>query len=199
MPVFFIKLCSKKMETNLSLSSEEVVINNDIHNVSSEKKYPIPGATRYLITKRGEVYSTCWNSLKKLKPKNNKGYYCVRLKTEEGNKDRYIHLLMLEVFVEKRPIGKEKYQARHLNGNSLDNRIENLKWGTVTENMRDKNLHGTSYRGEKHYRSKLTEQQVLYIRKIVNKDNYSDIAKEYNVDKYAIRAIMIKRTWAWLV
>lgn len=36
-------------------------------------------------------------------------------------------------------------QVRHLNGMQDDNRADNLAWGTLSENMQDKNLHGTNH------------------------------------------------------
>lgn len=35
--------------------------------------------------------------------------------------------------------------CRHLNGNPYDNRLENLAWGTPSENMLDKVRHGTHH------------------------------------------------------
>jgi hypothetical protein len=36
-------------------------------------------------------------------------------------------------------------QCRHLNGIPTDNRIENLCYGTISENIRDQVRHGTHY------------------------------------------------------
>lgn len=54
--------------------------------------------------------------------------------------DKLVHIAMLETFIGLRPEGHE---GRHLNGDSLDNRRENLTWGTHGENMQDKLTHGT--------------------------------------------------------
>lgn len=42
---------------------------------------------------------------------------------------------MLETFVGPRPFSEA--EARHLNDDSLDDSLENLAWGTHTENMAD--------------------------------------------------------------
>ena len=47
---------------------------------------------------------------------------------------RYLHDLVLTAFVGPRPAGAV---ARHLNDNRTDNRIENLAWGTRSENQHD--------------------------------------------------------------
>ena len=71
-----------------------------------------------------------------------------------------VHELVLETFDGARPSGVyedtarqyPRYHARHLNGNPLDNRIENLQWGTVKENADDARRHGTQAEGARKRR-----------------------------------------------
>lgn len=55
-------------------------------------------------------------------------------------------------------------EACHFDGNPANNRLENLRWDTRTNNHADKRAHGTLMAGERHYRAKLTEQQVRELR-----------------------------------
>ena len=74
-----------------------------------------------------------------LKLKDVKGYDVARLNW--GVADwRYVHQLVLEAFVSPRPEGC--VDVRHLDGNRKNNKVENLKWGTHAENMRDMSRHG---------------------------------------------------------
>lgn len=57
-----------------------------------------------------------------------------------------VHQVVLEAFVSPRPEGMV---CRHLDGNSLNNNLFNLKWGTPTENMQDMVKHGRSRKGNK--------------------------------------------------
>lgn len=50
----------------------------------------------------------------------------------------YAHRLMMDTFVGPKPNGLE---TRHLNGNSQDNRIKNLRYGTTKENGADRARH----------------------------------------------------------
>lgn len=59
---------------------------------------------------------------------------------------RNIHRLVLEAFVGPCPPGM---LCRHLNGNPADNRLENLRWGTPSENSYDKGRHGTDHNAAK--------------------------------------------------
>lgn len=53
----------------------------------------------------------------------------------------YAHTLVLAAFVGPRPAGMD---ARHLDGNPGNNRLDNLAYGTRAENMQDKRRHGTN-------------------------------------------------------
>jgi len=51
-----------------------------------------------------------------------------------------VHKLVLLAFVGVAPA---KHECRHLNGDPADNRLENLCWGTRSENINDAVRHGT--------------------------------------------------------
>ena len=72
-----------------------------------------------------------------------------------------------------------------------------LYWGTHKENGEDKVKDGTSARGETNGDSKLTEEQVLEIRKkyVPRKYPLTKLAKEYKVAKSTILKIVNRKTW----
>lgn len=51
----------------------------------------------------------------------------------------YVHRLVLEVFVGAPPDIDERVDACHRNHDTTDNRLENLRWATHAENMRERN------------------------------------------------------------
>jgi hypothetical protein len=69
---------------------------------------------------------------------------------------------------------------------------KHLRWATPKENIAD------DCRGEDHYNSKLTNQQVLEIRQLANNMTNESIAQIYKVSKSRISAIIRNETWAWL-
>jgi len=64
---------------------------------------------------------------------NNYGYYRFNL----GGKTRYFHRLLMIAFV---PNPENKPFIDHINRIRTDNRIENLRWATMEENMSNQNL-----------------------------------------------------------
>lgn len=75
-----------------------------------------------------------------------------------------IHCLVLEAFVGPRPT--PQHESRHLNCNPSDNRLVNLRWGTKAENHADTLRMDHILRGERHPGAKLTDAQVIEIRRL---------------------------------
>lgn len=67
------------------------------------------------------------------------GYLQVTLSDGGRRAARYVHRLVLETFVGPCP---PHHETRHLNGERGDNRLANLTWGSLDENLRDKAAHG---------------------------------------------------------
>jgi hypothetical protein len=124
--------------------------------------------------------------------KQNNYMYCDLRKPGVKQRAR-IHVVVLETFVCPRPDGMV---ACHNNGDSTDNRLCNLRWGTHEENAADKILHGTHQYGQSCAKSKLTEAQAVAILRSSN--SYSAIAKEFGVCKSTVTHIKTGRNWPHL-
>lgn len=71
------------------------------------------------------------------------GYHVVNLWKDNRLRVRRVSVLVLEAFVGPRPEGMV---ARHWpDRDPTNNRLENLRWGTQSENMLDKRAHGTDH------------------------------------------------------
>ena len=66
--------------------------------------------------------------------------------------------------------------------------------GTHQDNMKDRNMKDHNIKGSAHSVSKLTEQQILEIRNIIN-INQTEIAKLYGVSKALISLIKNNKIW----
>ena len=99
---------------------------------------------------------------------------------------RLVHHLVLEAFMCPKPVGME---CRHLNGDSSDNRLENLRWGFRGQNTRDDKWHG---KVRAHYR--LTWEQVWDIKqRLARGETGASLAQRYKVAQTTISAIKVGR------
>ena len=108
----------------------------------------IPGFPGYYATAEGDIISRRRGGIRRLKKTiESHGYQVVTLYTPRGFDGksqpvrRYVHQLVLEAhgFIKT----QEHDQVRHLNGNKVDNRINNLRWSCQSSNYEDRVEHGT--------------------------------------------------------
>ena len=107
--------------------------------VTMENWKDIPGYEgRYQVSDQGRVRSFCLDTRGRfLKPgRMPSGHLSVALGRRNS---QCVHRLVLLAFVGPPP---KKSECRHLNGVPSDNRLENLKWGTRSENIGDDFVHG---------------------------------------------------------
>lgn len=145
----------------------------------------------------------------------------VALQRDKFRKTGWIHRLVLEAFVGPCPEGM---QCRHLDGDPANNRLSNLKWGTPKENQADRERHGRTCRGDRHWSrlepdrfrrtciesakacgeragsAKLTEAQVREIisscRPHATRQTLEAAAAKYGVSHSTIHSIVVSRlTW----
>ena len=69
-----------------------------------------------------------------------KGYKVVNLYQAGKRTTDYVHHLVLEAFIGPAPNG---YEGCHEDGDPSNNRLDNLRWDTITNNRLDKRRHGT--------------------------------------------------------
>lgn len=123
-----------------------------------------------------------------------RGYRYFNISLDGTKKTVKVHRLVATAFIGDPP--SPEHHAAHINGDSLDNRVENLRWATATENNRDKQLHGTQNRGEEHYKARLKETDIPIIRALAkNGVGPSAIAKQYGVRKGTIQFLLAGLTW----
>lgn len=120
-----------------------------------------------------------------------KGYKVVGLRSANERKLRFVHTLVAEAFIGPRPDGME---CCHWDGNQRNNAPSNLRWDTKAGNCADRNRHGNGPQGERHGASRLTESEVLAIRRDCRYQK--EIAIEYKVSKSLVSLIQRRERWA---
>jgi len=123
----------------------------------------------------------------KLSPGGNGKYFKVCMRGDWID----VHVVILLAFRGPRPEGQ---WARHLDGDSRNNHIDNLKWDTKSSNMHDKIDHGTNNDGERNPFAKLKTEQVLKIRSMSN-IGIGKLAAMFNVTRGNIAFILTRKTW----
>jgi len=88
---------------------------------------------RYWASSLGQVRSR--RGILKVIPRGKAGRPAVNI----GGRKRYVHILVLEAFVGLRPEG---LQGLHHDDDPQNNNIENLRWGTPSENGLDASRNG---------------------------------------------------------
>ncbi len=123
-------------------------------------------------------------------------YLGVTLRKDNKAYNRYVHRLVLESFVGPCPDGME---SCHDDGNTLNNKLSNLRWDTPVNNQADRRKHGTISvnRGENSIHAILTENDVRQIRETYELGGVFivDIAAEYDVHPSTISNIIHGKTW----
>lgn len=86
------------------------------------------------VNELGEVYRLCSGERKlatQIRTGRNKRYLVVTAQLEGKQKHFYVHRLIAEAFI---PNPDNKTEVNHIDGNPLNNRLDNLEWCTRSEN-----------------------------------------------------------------
>jgi len=81
-------------------------------------------------------------------------------------KRQYVHRMVLEAFVGPPPDGTKI--SRHLNGDPSDNRLNNLAWGTSSDNAHDAYLHSSPVARRLAQRVAALEEEVAALKRLLN-------------------------------
>lgn len=157
----------------------------------------ILGYPNYFVDEHGDVYSKAKGFLKKMKTFDSYGYRLIQI----GGKKNYwtvkVHILVCIAFHGPKP--KNKTMVAHYNGIRHDNRPENLRWATNSENMLDRRRHGTHLYavGTKNSNCRLTEYDALLIRRLKSEYFISDkdLSKWFEMSVSSLNNIVKRRSW----
>ena len=162
------------------------------------KLYTDECGKNYLVYRDGRVYS-----LKRKKflstGADSKGYPIVSF--SRPARAMKLHRLLLIVFKREPKVGEE---GRHLDGNPSNFELSNLRWGSRSQNQRDRHNHITDPRGDGNSKSLLTEKVVIKMRRTRNKlgpvrtDYCCRMATKYGVSQATIHNAINGSSWKYL-
>ena len=122
------------------------------------------------------------------------GYVVVRLSKESKAKTYGIHVLVAKAWYLNNSI--KNNVVKHLDNNPSNNHYSNLMFDTQSQNTIDAINDGLckSKKGENHHGSKLTSEDVLFIRSSNLKG--VELARLYNITTNQISCIKLRKSWA---
>lgn len=154
----------------------------------------IHGYTHYLIDRDGNVFSQTLSQRSQKSTWLRNGYKCVTLYEAGVKRNEYIHKLLLETYVGKRPRGTV---CRHIDGNKFNNSLTNICWGTYSQNQLDRITAGNHNRGERHGMNKYSREFVEKVRTMVKGTRQKDVAKELGISASTVSSL-VTTGWKWL-
>lgn len=152
----------------------------------------------YKISRQGEIFSIRRGRMMKVWiPRNKKQYPRVTLSKSTFEKSYTVHRLVAVQFI---PNPLAKISVNHIDGNKHNNKVENLEWATISENM----IHAVKLglvtpptaSGEAHPLAKLNLVDIEMIKILAQHDfTKTQIAKRFNVHETNIGEIIRGTSW----
>lgn len=124
-------------------------------------------------------------------------YYRIVLYKNGKREDLSLGRLVAKTFV---PNPENKPEVNHEDRDTSNNRADNLTWMTPSENVQHSFRVGTRkmIQGEEHRWSKLTNKEVVKIRKLKEENpklSYAELGRRYDVTPEAISRIVKHVSW----
>lgn len=128
------------------------------------------------------------------------GYYKVRLIRGDKDVTTRVHRLVAKAFI---PNPENKETVNHIDGNKLNNHVDNLEWSTRHEQLQHAYDLGLKkpHRGAKNSQAKLTNEQAEEIRRTYVKHSKNGksssvaLAKKYGVTNRVILLIVNNKSY----
>ena len=126
---------------------------------------------------------------------NHNGYLFTTLRKNNKKAQKFIHVLVAESFLGEKPNG---FDVCHSDGNRLNNCINNLRYGTRSDNVKDSIKHRTHYtpfrkKGSERSYAKINEEIAKEIKN--SNESSTKLSKKFNVSRALISGIRRNKNW----
>lgn len=155
--------------------------------VGYEGRYEVSSLGRVRNSRTGHVLAT---------PRSGRGRYPQVTLSDGKARTRRVHVLVAEAFIGPRPADM---QIAHNDGNSANNAVENLRYATSQENEADKHMHGTIRRGGETLNARLTDEEVLAMRReAAAGERVEALRIKYGISRRHAYQVIYGKRWAHL-
>lgn len=138
---------------------------------------------------KGRVRSTKLN--------NKKQYPKISLYVNGVSTYYKVHQLVARSFI---PNPENKREVNHIDGNKLNNHIDNLEWVTSKENKEHNKKLGITRIGSRHQNSIINEEIALEIKKMLHQGvKQKDIAKLFGIGESIVSEVKLEKTWVHVI
>jgi len=134
-----------------------------------------------------------YKSIKVKQKKTVYGYMVAPVAVNRKAQHLFVHRLIAIHFI---PNPDNKPFINHIDCNKSNNSIDNLEWCTHKENSIHAQDNGLYTRGEDHFKTNISKEDVLYIK--ASKERGCDLAKKFNITPSSVCDIRKGNTWTWL-
>lgn len=171
-------------------------------NQQVKELFEIPFTTNRYLNKSGQIFR--YNTKGELidctpKKPDTSGYLRVAMSVGGKTKHLLLHRVILCTYTVESL--NSPLEVNHIDGNKLNNRLDNLEWVTRSENLKHAFRLGlNSSKGELNGKAVINESQVIEIYHLCASGMANtEIAKLYGVTKSAIGKIKSKSNWEYLL
>lgn len=156
----------------------------------------IKGFEDYSITDDGKVFSYKSSKPREMKQQEVRKYKYVVLSDNGNNYNKRVHRLVAENFIGDCPIDKV---VNHKNGNSIDNRLDNLEYINIRENVlhcknNELNITGVYNRPYGKFCAKLTHNGKVVLNKTFNTKEEAELIYNKKVEELGLSDRYMKRS-----
>lgn len=164
----------------------------DHENDAPEEWRPVPFpeyADKYHVSSYGRIRKILKTWVKA------SGHVAMALCKDDTVTDVLVHRLVAMTFISPPP--SPYHEVGHRNGNAADNHVSNLRWVTSAENKEDNRINGTMVVGERHYRAKLTAEQVSEMRALHALGGVTTVqlGKQFGITPQHVGKIVCGKKW----
>ena len=177
LPVYWKHLSVVKInDGDESVENYDLILVTPMESLELPGFYLIPGFSNYLINKEGKLIKrSAWEDI--IASPSVNGYYTYRMKDDYGHTGNRLRHRILAISLIPSNVPVSELTVNHINLVCGDDRISNLEWVTLEENIR----HAREFNRDKMKRYPSVEIRDILSGEVMTYGNHTACAKYLNI------------------